>query len=111
MNPSLEQPGDNFTVTIQVLDGSDRGRVFSRLSVPLTIGRQETNLVCLNDRRVSGCHAKVLLEGEDLVLTDMKSTNGTRVNGKFVQVLRLGFGDRIKVGKSVLLITFPATSM
>ncbi len=107
----LEQPGDNFTVTIQVLDGSDKGKVFPRLSVPLTIGREEANLVCLNDQRISGCHAKVLLDGEDLVLTDMNSTNGTRVNGKSVQVLRLGFGDRIKVGGSVLLITFPATSM
>jgi pSer/pThr/pTyr-binding forkhead associated (FHA) protein len=98
-------------LTVQVLDGADRGRVFQGIPVPLTIGREEGNVVCLNDKRVSGCHAKVVIEGDDLVLTDMESTNGTRVNGHIIQIRRLRFGDRIRVGHSELLITFPASSV
>src|ERR1700722_4752736 len=96
-------PGANITVTVQVLDGVDKGKVFRGLPVPLTIGREEGNLLRLNDERVSRYHAKVLLDGEDLVLTDMESTNGTRVNGHIIQIRRLRFGDRITVGRSLLL--------
>ncbi len=96
-------PGANITVTVQVLDGVDKGKIFRALPVPLTIGREEGNLLRLNDERVSRYHAKVLLDGEDLVLTDMESTNGTRVNGHIIQLRRLRFGDRITVGRSLLL--------
>ncbi len=96
-------PEANITVTVQVLDGVDKGRVFRGLPVPLTIGREEGNLLRLNDERVSRYHAKVLQDGDDLVLTDMESTNGTRVNGHIIQIRRLRFGDRITVGRSLLL--------
>jgi pSer/pThr/pTyr-binding forkhead associated (FHA) protein len=102
MHSPRTPPGANV-VTIQVLDGVDKGRVFRNLPVPLTIGREEGNLLRLNDERVSRYHAKVLLDGEDLVLTDMESTNGTRVNGHNIQIRRLRFGDRITVGRSLLL--------
>src|SRR5262245_3714433 len=91
------------TVTIQVLEGVDRGRVFRNLPVPLTVGREEGNLLRLNDERVSRFHAKVQQDNGDIILTDLESTNGTRVNGNVVQIRRLRFGDRICVGRSLLL--------
>src|SRR6516162_6016258 len=91
------------TITFQVLEGVDKGRVFRDLSVPLTIGREEGNLLRLNDERVSRYHAKVQQDGGDLILTDLESTNGTRVNGHVVQIRRLRFGDRISLGRSLLL--------
>lgn len=90
-------------VTFQVLDGIDKGRVFRDLPVPLTIGREEGNILRLNDERVSRFHAKVQLDNDDFILTDLESTNGTRVNGMVVQIRRLRFGDRVTVGRSVLL--------
>src|SRR6266849_1480906 len=91
------------TVTFQVLDGVDRGRVFRNLPPPITIGREEGNVLRLNDERVSRFHAKVQQDDGDLILTDLESTNGTRVNGNVVQIRRLRFGDRITVGRSLLL--------
>ena len=38
-----------------------------------------------------------------LVLTDLESTNGTRVNGEDVQLRILRYGDVISLGRSVLL--------
>src|SRR5215470_9398064 len=91
------------TVTVQVLDGVDKGRVFRDLIVPFTIGREEGNHLRLNDERVSRFHAKVQQDGTDLILTDLESTNGTRVNGHTIQIRRLRYGDQIAIGRSVLL--------
>src|SRR4051812_39868140 len=90
-------------VTFQVLDGIDKGRVFRDLPLPLTIGREEGNILRLNDERVSRFHAKVQVDSDDFILTDLESTNGTRVNGSVVQIRRLRYGDRVSVGRSLLL--------
>src|SRR5437588_10937986 len=90
-------------VTFQVLDGVDRGRVFRNLVPPVTIGREEGNILRLNDERVSRFHAKVQQDNSDIILTDLESTNGTRVNGNVVQIRRLRPGDRIHLGRSLLL--------
>src|SRR5947208_14211970 len=95
--------GTMKSVTFQILEGIDKGRVFRDLRPPVTIGREEGNLLRLNDERVSRFHAKVQLDDNDYILTDLESTNGTRVNGAVVQIRRLRFGDRVGVGRSVLL--------
>src|SRR5277367_6429564 len=90
-------------ITFQVLEGVDKGRIFRELVIPLTIGREEGNLLRLNDERVSRFHAKVQQDNGDIILTDLESTNGTRVNGNSVQIRRLRAGDRVGVGRSILL--------
>ncbi len=90
-------------VTFQVLEGIDKGRVFRDLPTPITIGREEGNLLRLNDERVSRFHAKIQFDNDEIILTDLESTNGTRVNGNVVQIRRLRPGDRVGVGRSLLL--------
>src|ERR1051325_9719857 len=91
------------TVTFQVLEGIDKGRVFRDLSTPVTIGREEGNILRLNDERVSRYHAKVQFDNGEIILTDLESPNGPRVNGNVVQIRRLRAGDQIGVGRSILL--------
>src|SRR5476649_2034554 len=91
------------SVTFQVLEGIDRGRIYREVPIPVTIGREEGNTLRLNDERVSRFHAKVQLDGDDYILTDLESTNGTRVNGTAVQIRRLRIGDRVGMGRSLLL--------
>lgn len=90
-------------ITLRVLDGSDRGTVYGRLSLPVTIGREEGNSVQLNDERISRFHIKIQEDQDKIVLTDLESTNGTRVNGEETQLRILRYGDLIHVGRSVLL--------
>jgi pSer/pThr/pTyr-binding forkhead associated (FHA) protein len=90
-------------ITLRVLDGADRGKVFEQLPTPVTIGREEGNSVQLNDERISRFHIKIQEDLGKLVLTDLESTNGTRVNGEDAQLRILRFGDVISVGRSVLL--------
>jgi hypothetical protein len=91
-------------LTLQVISGADRGRVFSELQTPMTIGREEGNTIRLNDERVSRFHVKIQDDGGRLVVTDLASTNGTRVNGHRCNLKILRFGDTIAIGRSVLLI-------
>jgi pSer/pThr/pTyr-binding forkhead associated (FHA) protein len=90
-------------VTFQVLEGIDKGRVFRDLPTPVTIGREEGNMLRLNDERVSRFHAKVQFDNSEIILTDLESTNGTRVNGNVIQIRRLRPGDRVGLGRSLLL--------
>ena len=94
-------------VTIRILDGADRGRLFDGMPTPVTIGREEGNDIQLNDERVSRYHVKIQEDHEKLVLTDLQSTNGTKVNGEEMQLRILRHGDMIMLGRSVLLYGQP----
>ncbi len=91
-------------VTLKILHGADRGKVYEDLEPPLTVGREEGNDIQLNDERVSRCHFKVQRDNDRLVLTDLDSTNGTKVNGVECQLKILRHGDLIAVGRSLMLV-------
>lgn len=91
------------SITLRVLDGANRGQVFGAMDAPVTIGREEGNTIQLNDERVSRYHLKIQRDHDDLVLTDLQSTNGSRVNNEEVQLKILRKGDLISIGRSVLL--------
>src|SRR5437660_12506767 len=95
------------TVTFQVLEGIDKGRVYRDLPIPVTIGREEGNLMRLNDERVSRYHAKIQHDGDDVIFTDLDSTNGSRINGRPASIRRLLPGDRVGVGRSILVFGNP----
>jgi hypothetical protein len=92
------------TITLRVLHGPDRGRIYDRLPTPVTIGREEGNSIQLNDERISRYHLKLQLDNDKIIATDLESTNGTKVNGEDVQVRIVRDGDMISVGRSLLLV-------
>lgn len=91
-------------VTLKILHGADRGKIYEELAPPLTVGREEGNDIQLNDERVSRCHFKVQRDNDRMVLTDLDSTNGTKVNGVECQLKILRHGDLISVGRSLMLV-------
>ncbi len=91
------------TITIQLIEGLERGQVFEELPTPVSIGREDDNSVRLNDERVSRFHAKIQADGGHVILTDLDSTNGTRVNGHPVQMRVLQFGDQLTIGRCLLI--------
>jgi hypothetical protein len=64
----------------------------------LTIGRLSECDVVINDNGASRRHAQIRTVGGVSTLTDLGSTNGTKVNGRDVQSAELSDGDRITVG-------------
>lgn len=92
------------TITLRVVTGSDRGRVYAELHPPITIGREEGNAVQVNDERVSRFHVKIQIDDGRWVVTDLDSTNGTRVNGHPCSLKILRYGDTISIGRTVLIV-------
>jgi len=90
-------------ITLRIVDGADRGRVYDEFKPPISIGREEGNSIQLNDERVSRFHLKIQRDHDDLVLTDLASTNGTKVNGEETHLRILRHGDMISVGRSTLV--------
>ena len=91
-------------ITLRVLHGADRGRVFSDIPTPVTIGREEGNSIQLNDERISRYHLKLQDDNDKIVATDLESTNGTKVNGEEINVRIVRDGDMISLGRSLLLV-------
>jgi hypothetical protein len=74
---------------------------------PLTIGRAADADVVLVDPLVSRHHARLAAHGGRLVLSDLGSTNGTRVNGEAVREAVVGPGDHVEIGATWLEVVTP----
>ena len=74
---------------------------------PVVIGRLPKCEVVLNDPNVSRRHAEVVRQGDEIVLRDLGSTNGVKVNGTRVQSTILYNGDEISIGTSRLVLEAP----
>ncbi|MEW6673829.1 MAG: FHA domain-containing protein [Thermodesulfobacteriota bacterium] len=72
----------------------------------MTIGRREDNTVCIENLAVSGHHAKIDSVGDNFLLTDLQSKNGSFVNEQKVTSHWLKNGDLITIGKHTLAVAF-----
>ena len=64
----------------------------------LTIGRRQANDIVIEDRSVSGHHAKIDSLEDRFVLIDLQSKNGTFVNGQLISSHWLQHEDVITIG-------------
>ena len=69
---------------------------------PLTVGRLPECAVVLTDHNASRRHAQIRRVGDQIVVVDLGSTNGTRVNGAPVHERRLADGDVITIGRTAM---------
>jgi two-component system NtrC family sensor kinase len=88
-----------------VIQGRNKGARFDLAGQPLavTIGREAGNFLQLDDHEVSRRHAEIRRVGDTLVLGDLKSSNGTYLNDRRVERAELASGDRIRIGRTVLV--------
>jgi catechol 2,3-dioxygenase-like lactoylglutathione lyase family enzyme len=102
-----------FTVAAEVRQSEDGGILAELVlpdgrrvavgSEPVVIGRLPECGVVLQDSNVSRRHAEVRRNGDAVVVTDLGSTNGTRVNGNTVREHSLVSGDEVSVGSTRLV--------
>lgn len=76
-------------------------------SFSLTIGRRPDNNIVLSSTAASGRHAVVGYESGRYYVEDLKTANGTQLNGKPVTRALLKHGDLIGIGGSHLLFLMP----
>ncbi|WP_437734992.1 sigma 54-interacting transcriptional regulator [Sorangium sp. So ce1335] len=76
-------------IVLEVTQGLAAGRTFELQGELITLGRSPDNRVVLDDRHVSGAHARIVSSAEGVILEDLRSTNGTSVTRR---------GERIELG-------------
>ncbi|MDD2706434.1 MAG: FHA domain-containing protein [Verrucomicrobiae bacterium] len=81
-----------------VLSEPLKDKVFDLAAERISVGRLPGNVVQLEDGAVSSHHAELIRKGEDYILKDLNSTNGTRVNGQRILETRLYHGDTVHFG-------------
>jgi ABC transport system ATP-binding/permease protein len=70
-----------------------------------TVGRAPRADFVVDAALVSRVHCRITAAADNLEVVDLKSTNGTFVNGKRVQKARLADGDTLRVGRVSLRIS------
>jgi hypothetical protein len=84
---------------LTIAEGKGRGQRFEFEALDVTIGRGVENDVVLNDAGVSRNHARIKAQGQQWILSDNGSSNGTELNGAVIaRATQLRTGDRIGVG-------------
>jgi pilus assembly protein CpaF len=92
-----------FAIIISEKGGADRREAFDRPEI--TVGRVQGNDLMLAKGNVSKRHARLLHRDGRFIVTDLKSTNGTYVNGrKISQATIVREGDKIYIGDFVLRV-------
>jgi signal transduction histidine kinase/pSer/pThr/pTyr-binding forkhead associated (FHA) protein len=88
-----------------VIQGRDQGRRFDLDQEVVSIGRDNANLFQLHDSEASRLHAEIRSADGGYVIVDLNSSNGSFVNEKQVTEQRLVNGDRIQIGRTLLIFT------
>ncbi|MEQ8887844.1 MAG: FHA domain-containing protein, partial [Sandaracinaceae bacterium] len=92
-----------FAVVITEKGGAQRRLDFDKNEV--TIGRVQGNDIILPKGNVSKRHSRIVLKDNRFIVVDLKSTNGTYVNGrKITSPLVVKAGDKIYIGDFILTL-------
>ncbi len=75
-----------------------KGKSFEVDRDPITIGRSKDNTIPIDNSTVSGHHCSVTRAGDQFILRDLESTNGTRLNSKDITEAKLKPKDLIQAG-------------
>ena len=98
-----------FTIVISEKGGAERRESFDKNEI--NVGRVQGNDLMLPKGNVSKHHARLLFRDGRFIVTDLKSTNGTYVNGrKIAQATIVREGDKIYIGDFVLKLDTAAAS-
>ena len=95
--------GTQGMARLKILSGANVGESIELSAPQVLLGRHSSCDVVITAGKVSRQHARIVREGNEFLLEDLHSRNGTFVNGQRVENrVRLNNGDRIELADSVL---------
>ena len=95
MNTSLQH-----WPALVITSGPEAGRSFTIGGGQVTIGRADDANIVLDSGSVSRRHARLRRDGDTVTLEDLRSTNGTFLNGdRLTGPARLSVGDTLRLGE------------
>ena len=101
--PKATTGGKRDRAYLVVLAGASVGEMYKVEGDKVIIGRGQKAHIRLFDDGISREHAQIVIEGNQIVLQDLGSTNGTFCNGLKVDRRELVDGDKILVGSTTIL--------
>lgn len=84
---------------LHILNGTKRGYSFDIKSATTFVGRANDNDIQIENNSISRRHMKILMQGDKFFIEDLKSQNGTRVNGQ-----KISPGDLYEVKEGVPVV-------
>ncbi|MGE0872756.1 MAG: sigma 54-interacting transcriptional regulator [Kofleriaceae bacterium] len=85
-----------------VIKGPDRGEAVRLTGEPVSFGSGSSCSLVLTDKTVSRKHLEAQLVGDEVIMTDCGSTNGTFIQGSRFERISIGFGAEVKLGRTVI---------
>src|SRR5215468_7314018 len=98
-----DHPGAHVNPRLSAISGPLRDSVFPLMGGALSIGRDPTNSLALEDALISPQHCVIAVEDGQCAIRDLSTPTGTFVNGLPVLERVLAHGDQIAVGGSVFV--------
>ncbi|SDH57036.1 FHA domain-containing protein, partial [Lentzea fradiae] len=99
--PATQGGNRQLNATLHLDDGSNR--TYNLKQGGNVVGRGQEADFRLPDTGVSRRHLEISWDGQNAMLADLGSTNGTTVNGTPVQTWQLAEGDVVRIGHSSLV--------
>lgn len=90
-------------IKILELDIEENAEYVLRFKKETFIGRGEINNIILKDSHASRKHVKITILNGNYIIEDLKSTNGTYVNGGKISMHYLNNGDKIKICNNLFI--------
>ena len=87
--------------------GPDAGKGFRIEATPALIGRDSFAAVTLHGDDISRRQARIIRDGDRLIIEDYESRNGMRINGAKLAWAELRCGDQIQFGATILVYVSP----
>ena len=84
-------------------NGDDKTSNYPIVNKSTIIGRSDENDIVLRNVGISRKHVKIYKKAKKYFLADLGSSNGTKVNGKFIQKIKLSHNDVISIGTCDLI--------
>jgi pSer/pThr/pTyr-binding forkhead associated (FHA) protein len=87
-------------VTLEVIEGVDKGVKFAIENKTITIGRSDASDLKLTDEYISNKHCQIVFREDHFTVIDLQSLNKTKVNDNVFQQRNLDNGDILSLGKT-----------
>jgi tetratricopeptide (TPR) repeat protein len=95
----MVDPTTSIAARLHLVSGKKPERVFDLAQERVNVGRDPSNIICLDSSTVSLYHAILVRVGAHYKLRDLVSTNGTHINGQRTMGTELHNGDILRFGE------------
>lgn len=94
-----------YVYKLKVLEGPEKGKSFFLADDRYTLGRDKENSICIVDLVASKYHCEIIRSGDHYYMKDLRSRNGTFLNGIRIaakQLYDIPPGSEIKIGGTLM---------